>query len=204
MEFDFTTLPRMARGKLLNATVVPRPIAWVVTRQPGGGTNAAPFSFANVVSTEPSLLCIGMAARDGGDKDSLVNIRRSGQFVVNLVSEPMAEAMNHTSIDFPTEVDELAHFGIATQPSSRIDPPRIAGSPVAMECETYQLVELPGSGAVVIGRVLAMHIQDDMMLDAERHYVDTPKLRLIARMHGRGWYARTSDLFDLPRPPEAR
>jgi flavin reductase (DIM6/NTAB) family NADH-FMN oxidoreductase RutF len=185
MEFDFTTLPRMARGKLLNATVVPRPIAWVVTRQPGGGTNAAPFSFANVVATEPSLLCIGMAARDGADKDSLANIRRSGQFVVNLVSESMAEAMNHTSIDFPAEVDELAHFGIA-------------------KCETYQLVELPGSGAVVIGRVLAMHIQDEMMLDAERHYVDTPKLRLIARMHGRGWYARTSDLFDLPRPPEAR
>jgi flavin reductase (DIM6/NTAB) family NADH-FMN oxidoreductase RutF len=203
MEFNFTTLPRMERGKLMNATVVPRPIAWVVTRQPGGGTNAAPFSFSNVVSVEPPLMCIGMAARDGGDKDTLANIRRTGQFVVNMVSEGMAEAMNLTSIDFPAEVDELGHFGIATAPSSRIDPPRIAGSPVAFECETWQLVELPGGGAVVMGKVLAMHIADEMMLDPARHYVDTPRLRLIARLHGAGWYLRSSDIFEMPRPPEA-
>jgi flavin reductase (DIM6/NTAB) family NADH-FMN oxidoreductase RutF len=203
MEYDFTTLPRAARGKLLNATVVPRPIAWVVTRQPGGGTNAAPFSFSNVVSVEPPLLCIGMAVRDGGDKDTLANIRRTGQFVVNMVNEAMAEAMNLTSVDFPAEVDELARFGISTALSSRIDPPRIAGSPVAMECETWQILDLPNGGAVVLGRVLAMHIADEMLIDAERHYVDTPKLKLIARLHGAGWYARTSDVFEMPRPPEA-
>jgi flavin reductase (DIM6/NTAB) family NADH-FMN oxidoreductase RutF len=201
MEFDFTTLPREARAKLLSSSVVPRPIAWVVTRQPGGGTNAAPFSFFNVVATEPPLLCIGMAARAGDDKDTLANIRRTGQFVVNLVSTAVVEAMNQTSADFGPGVDELARFGIATAASSRVDPPRIADSPVAMECETHHLLELEGGGAVVLGRVLAMHIADAMMLDPARHYVDTPRLGLIGRMHGGGWYARTGDLFEVPRPP---
>lgn len=203
MEFDFTTLPRTERGKLLTATVVPRPIAWVVTRQPGGGTNGAPFSFFNVVSAEPPLLCIGMAAREGGDKDTLASIRRTGQFVVNMVSEAMAGAMNLTSTDFPSEVDELARFGIATAPSSRVDPPRIAGSPVAFECETWRLLDLPAGGAVVMGRVLAMHVADALMLDPARHHVDTPGLRLVGRLHGAGWYCRAGDLFEMPRPPDA-
>ncbi|WP_372622165.1 flavin reductase family protein [Falsiroseomonas sp.] len=202
MEFDFADLPREARSKLLHSTIVPRPIAWVVTRHAHGGTNAAPFSFFNVVSTEPPLLCIGMAARTDGDKDTLANIRRSGQFVVNLVPMAMAEAMNQTSAEFGPEVDELARCGLATQPSSNVDPPRIAGSPVAMECETFRLVDLDQGGAVVLGRVLAMHLAEEMLLDPARQYVDTPRLGLIGRMHGGGWYARTTDLFEMPRPPK--
>ncbi|HEV7263529.1 MAG TPA: flavin reductase family protein [Falsiroseomonas sp.] len=202
MEFDFATLPREARGKLLHSTIVPRPIAWVVTRHAEGAANAAPFSFFNVVSTEPPLLCIGMAARTGEDKDTLANIRRSGQFVVNLVPIEMAEAMNQTSTEFGPEVDELARFGLATLPSTKVDPPRVAGSPVAMECETFSLVELDQGGAVVLGRVLAMHVAEAVLLDATRHYVDTPSLGLIGRMHGGGWYARTTDLFEMPRPPK--
>jgi flavin reductase (DIM6/NTAB) family NADH-FMN oxidoreductase RutF len=201
MEFDFATLPREARGKLLNSTIVPRPIAWVVTRHANGAANAAPFSFFNVVSTEPPLLCIGMAARSGGDKDTLANIRRSGQFVVNLVAADQAEAMNRTSADYGPDVDELARAGLTAAPSTKVDVPRIAGSPVTMECELFQLVDLDSGDAVVLGRVVAMHIADEMMLDAGRHYVDTPRLGLIGRMHGGGWYLHTREIFEIPRPP---
>jgi flavin reductase (DIM6/NTAB) family NADH-FMN oxidoreductase RutF len=200
MHFDFTALPREARGKLLNATIVPRPIAWVVTLKEDGRSNAAPFSFFNVVSVEPPLLCIGMAARAGSDKDSLANIRRSGQFVVNMVPAALAEAMNQTSAEFGPEVDEIARAGLRTLPSSRVAPPRIEGSPVALECETYHILDLPAGGGVVTGRILAMHLAEDGMLDPARHHVDTPRLGLVGRMGGSG-YLRLTDLFEMPRPP---
>ena len=203
MLFDFTTLPREARAKLLSATVVPRPIAWVVTHHADGRCNAAPFSFFNVVSTEPPLLCIGMASRAGADKDTLANVRREGQFVVNLVSDAMAAAMNETSAEFGSEVDELAHAGLEPVPSVQVRPPRIAGSPVAMECETYRIVDLPAGGAVVLGRVLAMHVADGGMLDPTRHHVDTPALGLVGRMHGSG-YVRPTDFFEMARPPSPK
>jgi flavin reductase (DIM6/NTAB) family NADH-FMN oxidoreductase RutF len=82
-----------------------------------------------------------------------------------------------------------------------VDPPRIADSPVAMECEVFRLVDLDAGGAVVLGRVVAMHVAEEMMLDPARYYVDTPKLGLIGRMHGGGAYLRTTDLFEMPRPP---
>lgn len=203
MLFDFTTLPKEARAKLLSATVVPRPIAWVVTRHADGRRNAAPFSFFNVVSTEPPLLCIGMAARAGADKDSLANVRRDGQFVVNMVSQAMAEAMNQTSAEHGPEVDEMALVGLGEVPSSMVSPPRIAGAPVAFECETYRIVDLPAGGAVVLGRVVAMHVDDAGMLDPARHHVDTPALQLLGRMHGSG-YVRPTDTFEMPRPPNPK
>jgi flavin reductase (DIM6/NTAB) family NADH-FMN oxidoreductase RutF len=201
MIFDFATLSREQRSKLLLSSVVPRPIAWVVTRHESGATNAAPFSFFNLVSSEPPILCLGVAPRSGADKDTAANIRRTGQFVVNLVSEAMAEKMNLTSVDHGPEIDELAEAGLTAIPSLHVDPPRIAGSPVAMECELFRTVDLGTGQAVLLGRVLAMHIDDEAVLDAERCYLDTPKLALIARMHGRGWYVRTTDRFEMPRPP---
>jgi flavin reductase (DIM6/NTAB) family NADH-FMN oxidoreductase RutF len=119
---------------------------------------------------------------------------------VNLVSEANTEAMNITAIEFDSSVNEIEQAGLTTLPSVRVKPPRIAESPVAMECELMQIVDLGESG-LVLGRVLAMHIHDEMVMDAAKHYIDTPKLKLIGRMHGRGWYARTSDLFDAPRIP---
>ncbi len=200
MLFDFTALPKDARAKLLSATIVPRPIAWVVTRHADGRCNAAPFSFFNVVSTEPPLLCIGMAARLGEDKDSLANVRRDRQFVVNMVSQAMAEAMNQTSAEHGPEVDEMALVGLGQVVSTKVSPPRIAGAPVAFECEVYRIVDLPAGGAVVLGRVLAMHVDDAGMLDPARHHVDTPALKLLGRMHGSG-YVRPTDTFEMPRPP---
>jgi flavin reductase (DIM6/NTAB) family NADH-FMN oxidoreductase RutF len=120
---------------------------------------------------------------------------------VNLVSEDNASAMNITAIDFDCGVNELAQAGLTTLPSVRVKPPRIAESPVAMECELMQIVDLGSSNGLVLGRVVAMHVRDEFVLDAEKHYIDTPNLKLLGRMHGRGWYARTSDLFDMPRIP---
>jgi len=200
MLFDFSDLPPKERYKLLLATVVPRPIAWVVTHNGDGSLNAAPFSFFNAFSGEPPVVGIGMASHEPGrPKDSRVNIKRTGQFVVNLVSEENARKMNVTAIGFDYGVEELTEAGLTTLPSVRVRPPRIAESPVAMECELLQIVELGPDAGLVLGRVLAMHVRDGAVLDAEKHYVDTPGLKLIGRMHGAGWYARTSDLFEMPR-----
>ena len=199
MQFDFDALAERDRYKLLVSTVVPRPIAWVVTQSAAGLVNAAPYSFFNAMSGDPPLLAVSIEGRAGERKDTAVNIRASGQFVVNLVSDALSAAMVVTAIDFDPTVSEVAEARLATLPSIKIAPPRIAGSPVAFECELSQTVELPGNRDLVLGRVVMMHIADDAVIDAARCYVDTPKLGLVGRMHGGGWYARTSDLFEVPR-----
>lgn len=202
MLFDFETLSTQERYKLLVSTVVPRPIAWVVTQDLGGRLNAAPYSFFNVFSADPPVVVFGIGGRKPGDtKDTGQNIRETGQFTVCLVNQETAKPMNITAIDFPPEVDELAEAGLTTLPSTRVKPPRIAESPVAMECERFMIIELNTDRALVLGRVVAMHVRDDCVLDAARCYIDTPKLDLIGRLHGGGWYTRTSDSFELPRIP---
>lgn len=186
--------------KLLVSTVVPRPIAWVTTRDIDGTVNAAPFSFFNAVSGNPPVVAIGIGGRAPGDvKDTGGNIRRTGEFVVNLVSNALAEKMNVTAIDFGKDVNELAESGLTTAPSSKVKPPRIAESPVSFECERLVIVEVGVDRAVILGKVIAIHVADQFVLDAAKCYVDTPNLELIGRMHGRGWYARTTDRFDMPR-----
>lgn len=201
MLFDFANIPPKECYKLLVSTITPRPIAWVVSQDAKGVINAAPFSFFNAFAGDPPVVGIGIGSRRPGQaKDSRANIRETGQFVVNLVAEENAEQMNITAIDFDPGVDELAMAGLNPAASVRVKPPRIAESPVAMECELMQIVDLGESG-LVLGRVVAMHVRDNLVIDAEKHYIDTPNLNLIGRMHGTGWYARTSDLFDLPRIP---
>src|SRR5260370_15406917 len=107
--------------------------------------------------------------------------------------------MNVTAVDFPPDIDELAEAGLTTIPSTKVKPPRIAESPVAFECERLMTIELNIDRALVIGRVLALHVRDDCVMDQQRCYIDTPKLELIGRMHGAGWYARTTDRFEMPR-----
>ncbi len=200
MLFDFATLDANNRYKLLVSTIVPRPIAWVVTLDAQGRRNAAPYSFFNAFSGDPPVICIGIGGRGPGEiKDTGANIRNSGEFVVNLVSAENAEQMNITAIEFGPDVDELTEAGLSTLPSVKVKPPRIKESPVALECERFTTLEIGNERALVLGRVLAMHIRDDAVLDAQKCYVDTPKLDLIGRMHGRGWYARTTDRFELPR-----
>ena len=204
MLFDFADLSAKDRYKLIVSTVVPRPIAWVVTQSAAGLVNAAPYSFFNAVAGDPPLLVVSVDGRgDGSRKDTAVNIRQSGQFVVNLVSDAVAHGMVVTAIDFAPDVSEVAEARLTTTPSVLVKPPRIAESPVAFECELYQIVELPQCRDLVIGRILCMHVADEAVQDAERCYIDTPKLDLVGRMHGGGWYSRTRDRFEIPRIPVA-
>lgn len=211
MYFELDRLSEKNRYKLLVATVVPRPIALVVTCDATGSTNAAPFSWFNTVSSEPPVVVLGIATRlpearrHGGaeEKDTLANIKASGEFVINLVSEAIAAQCNVTEGDYAPATDELAQAGLHTLPSQMVRPPRIAESPVALECRLMQIVPLSPTSAVVLGKVLALHIDDDCLLDAERCYVDTPKLRLVGRMHASGWYAKTQDLFHLNKLDDA-
>ena len=199
MFFDFAALSAKDQYKLLLSTVVPRPIAWVVSQGADGHLNAAPFSFFNAFAVNPPVVGIGVGSHDPGrPKDTRRNIAETKQFVVNLVSEEMAESMNITAIEFGPGTSELSEAELETIPSVCVKPPRIAGSPVSMECELMQIVELGESG-LVLGRVVAMHVHDEFVLDPAKRYIDTPKLRLIGRMHGSGWYARTSDLFEMNR-----
>lgn len=202
MLFDFDKLPPQQRYKLLVSTVVPRPIAWVVTQDTAGQLNAAPFSFFNVLGEDPPTVIISIGGRKPGDaKDTGNNIRETGEFVVNLVGYDNARQMVETAIDFDHGIDELAEAGLTTVASTRVKPPRIAESPVAMECEKLMTIELGVRRVLVLGKVLAMHVRDDCVLDANRNYIDTAKLDLIGRMHGAGWYGRLSDRFEIPRIP---
>ncbi|HVY14461.1 MAG TPA: flavin reductase family protein [Rhodopila sp.] len=200
MIFDFSATASRDIYKLLVSTVQPRPIAWVTTQDVDGTINAAPFSFFNAVSGDPPVVAIGIGGRGPGDvKDTGGNIRRTGQFVVNLVSHELAEQMNITAIDFPKGVDELKEAKLTTTPSVHVKPPRITEAPVALECERLVIVDVGVDRSVVLGKVVAIYVRDDCVLDAERCYIDTPKLDLIGRMHGAGWYSRVTDRFEMPR-----
>ena len=134
-----------------------------------------PFRFSTYFRAIRRSSAIGIGNRKPGQaKDSRANIRETGEFVVNLVAESNAEAMNITGIEFDSSVDELEQAGLTPAPSVRVKPPRIAESPVAMECELMQIVDLGESG-LVLGRVLAMHVHDEFVLDAAKYYIDTPE-----------------------------
>ena len=209
MLFDFAALSPDNRYKLLVATIVPRPIAWITSLDAEGGLNAEPFSFFNALVGDPPIVGIGIGGRHAGRaagrwKDSAANIRARGEFVVNLVPYALREAMNVTAIEFDATVDEVAEAGLETLPSTKVAPPRLAASPVSLECERFVILEVAVDRTIVLGRVVAMHVRDDAVLDPERCHIDTPKLDLIGRMHGGGWYARATDRFEMPRIPVAK
>lgn len=198
MEFDFARLAQSERYKILAAVVVPRPIAWVTTIDPAGLVNVAPFSFFNAMGSEPPIVALGISRRPGGEaKNTFRNISETGEFVVNLVTYAARESMNHTAAEHPPGVSELEAVGLESTPSVAVRPPRLALSPVHLECRRAAIVEV-GRNRVVIGEVLHAHVADEYY-DRVRGHVATDRLDLIARMHGRGWYARTTDLFDMPR-----
>jgi flavin reductase (DIM6/NTAB) family NADH-FMN oxidoreductase RutF len=197
MQFDFDGMAPLERYKLLLATVLPRPIAWITTRDPNGAINAAPFSFFNVFGSDPATVGVGIGSKGPGEpKDTRANIRLNEEFVVNLVSFQLAEDMRITSIAFPRGVEEPKEAGLALVPCERVSVPRIVAAPVSMECSFMQEVRL-GSFSLVLGKILFMHVRDDAVRDAERLHIDAEKLDLIGRMEG-GWYTRTQDRFEMP------
>jgi flavin reductase (DIM6/NTAB) family NADH-FMN oxidoreductase RutF len=202
VEFDLRALAPPESYRLLISVVVPRPIAWVTTVNENDTVNAAPFSFFNLLGSDPPIVALGIAARDkssgsGGPKDTLANIEARGEFVVGLVTEELAPAVNVTGVSFPSGEDELAAAGVATVPSLAVRPPRIAASPVALECRLAQVVAL-GNNRIVLGEVVHLHIADPFYDPATRR-VRTDALGLVARMHGSSVYVRTTDRFEVPR-----
>ncbi len=200
MLFDFATIASADRYRLLASSVLPRPIAWVVSQDATQRLNAAPFSFFNVFASDPATIILGVGARaDGTAKDTTRNIRDTGEFVVNLVGHDNLRAMTVTAIDFEPGVDELVKAGLSTLPSVKVGPPRIAESPAALECRRSMMIDLKAGRTLIIGEVLAMHVRDDCVLDAARCRIDSPRLDLMGRMHGEGWYVRTTALEEMPR-----
>ena len=187
--------------KLMIGMIVPRPIAFVSTLDAQGIRNLAPFSYFTGCSTNPPVVCFCAAVRSGPRplKDTLINIRATGEFVVNIVSEDFAEKMNATSVEAPPEIDEFALAGLTPLPSELVKPPRVAESRIHMECRLRQIVQVsdkPGGGNLILGDVLRFHILEDL-LDGSK--IDADKLRAIGRMGGPS-YCRTHDRFQMSRP----
>lgn len=200
MYWDMDAVAEPIAYKLLAATIMPRPIAWVVTADREGNLNAAPYSFFNAMGSEPPTIVLGIQSDPGrGFKDTAANIHATGEFLINLVPEEMVQAMNITALDAPTGLNELEIAGLETLPSTHIRPPRIKGSPVAFECKLLTSVVTGPHQTVVIGRVKAVHIEDRFVKNPERAHIDTPALHLVGRSFG-STYVRTQDTFELARP----
>jgi flavin reductase (DIM6/NTAB) family NADH-FMN oxidoreductase RutF len=197
MDFDFTQLDATGRYKLLTGLVVPRPIAWVTTLNLDNSVNAAPFSFFNAMGSDPPLVALSIGNHPDRPKDTATNIERTGQFVVNLVNESLASAMNLTAAEFPPGISEVTAAGLQTTPSLHIAPPRLADVPGGLECTLHSVINI-GNNRIILGEVLAAFVQDSLVVDTSRQLV-TDKLGLIGRMGGRGGYTTTKDLFEMPR-----
>lgn len=201
MHWDMRTLGARDAYKLLGSCIVPRPIAWVSSQSSDGIDNLAPFSFFNAVGNDPPVVVIGLVkAADRELKDTASNIRATGEFVINLVSEHDAQRMNQTSSNLPPEGDEAVAAGIEMLPSLAVRPMRVASAPAAFECRTLHYIETGPSQIAVLGEVLMCHVQDRFITDPERIHLDIEGMQLIARMHGAGWYSRQTDLFEMLRP----
>ncbi len=200
MEFDFEQPLHADRAyPLLASVVVPRPIALVTTLGPDGVVNAAPFSFFNLLGADPPILAIAPGDRnDGTPKDTARNIRLQHEFVVNVVDEAMAEAMNRTAATLPYGVSELESSGLTVLPSSLVKAPRIAESPASMECTEWGTLQI-GDNRVVIGLIKRLHVRDEHV-DVEKLRIRSESLRLIGRMAVPHWYCRTTDQFEMRRP----
>jgi flavin reductase (DIM6/NTAB) family NADH-FMN oxidoreductase RutF len=201
MIIDVSTADVVSVYKALVGVVNPRPIAWVTTIDAEGRVNLAPFSFFNAFGANPPVVVFSPTnRRDGSKKDTLLNLTAVPEFVLNAAVEDLAAPMNATAKELPRGQSEAQFAGLALEPSIKVRPPRVAASPVHLECWVRQIIPI-GEGAIaanlVIGEVLLMHI-DDAVLDPAGH-VDPRKLRTIARLGG-DFYCRSTDLFEMERP----
>jgi flavin reductase (DIM6/NTAB) family NADH-FMN oxidoreductase RutF len=193
VDFNFADLPTKDRYKLLVGAIVPRPIAWVSTLNENASVNLAPFSAFNYMGDDPGVI----AFSPHPSKHTFQNVEREGEFVVNLVTHALSEAMNVTAIDFPAGVSELEHIGVTTAPSIQIRTPRVNESPVNLECRVHTIVPI-GNTRVVVAQVLHYHIKDEF-LNREKMYVNTLELDLIGRFGGTSQYVTMRESFSVPR-----
>jgi flavin reductase (DIM6/NTAB) family NADH-FMN oxidoreductase RutF len=189
--------------KIMIGSIVPRPIGWISTVDLDGLANLAPFSFFNIAGANPPhlIFCPMVRGSDGMRKDTYNNIKETGEFVANIVTESLAEAMNITSTEFPPGVDEFAASGLTPAPSVAVRPPRVAESPIHYECRLTHMIDLsdlPGTSSVIIGRVVHLHVDDSLLIGGDK--IDLLKLQPIGRLAGSA-YCRVTDLFEMVRPP---
>ena len=200
MEFSADTLSKRDVYKLMTGAIVPRPIGWISSLDADGRPNLAPFSYFNAVSADPpTLMFSGGAHAPDRRKDTVYNVEARGEFVVNVVTESLANAMNATAIVAPPEFDEFAYAGLTAAPSAVVAPPRVAESPIHFECEVahiYRVREGEDASSVVFGRIVHIHVVDEL-LDGTR--IDAAKLRPLARLGG-PTYAGLAEIFALERP----
>lgn len=198
MEIDFSALAPRDRYKLLVGFVIPRPIAFITTVGADGVTNAAPFSFFNVFGEDPALVILGFDRRpDGALKDTVRNILDRGEFVVNMVDDGLAVAMNECAVDFPSDVDELTVAGLTSEKSQVVAPPRIAESPASFECRLIETIQFKPHRTLVLGEVLWMRAKDAVLDPKTLRVIDDaycPVGRLYADL-----YARQTERFSLVR-----
>lgn len=201
MELDLENRHADRAFAVLSGLVAPRPIALVTTLSPEGKVNAAPFSFFNVFGDEPPMLAFAPGDRaDGTPKDTALNIRATHEFVVNLVDEKIAEAMNQCAAPLPYGENELLRAGLTAAPSSAVKPPRIAEAPASLECVEWGTLHV-GANRLVIGIVKRVHVREGI-LDPDTQRVRSAEYRPVGRMQGPHWYCRTRDLFEMIRPTE--
>ncbi|MDF1486329.1 flavin reductase family protein [Ramlibacter sp. H39-3-26] len=201
MHLDFDTLTEYQRYKLMASLIVPRPIALVTTLGPTGVANAAPFSMFNMLGEEPPIVMVSInRLQDGGLKDTAGNIARSGEFVVHLCDEAMAQQMHRCGDRLPPDVSELAATGLTPLPSLRVAPPRIAEAPVAFECRLWETLET-ASRQIFIGRVLCLHARDGL-IDTAAWRVRLQDYHPVGRF-GASYYVTTRDRFAIDAAPGA-
>lgn len=206
--FDLAELDMRARARLLEGLIYPRPIAWISTEAPDGRRNLAPFSFFNLFSPAPPTIVVAPGTRplttDGAryaDKDTLANIRATGELVVSLISEALVEQANATSADVGPAEDEWLLAGVTQRAADDVRPPLVAESPASLECRVLQVVDLDYRGsrtnALVVARVTRCHVVDGVLDELGR--ADPAQLRLVGRIGGPRW-CRTTDWIELERP----
>ncbi len=200
MKIDLAKMEFWDCHELMVSAVLPRPIAFISTVGPDGVYNLAPFSYAIPIALRPALVGVSISRkRDGQKKDTVVNIEYSKDFVWNVVTETLAKQMNQSAKEYPNHIDEFKEVGLTAIPSDLVKSPRVAESPVNMECRLVQVLEFgeaPRQSSFIIGEVVRVHVKDEMW---SKDSVVAQKLKAIGRM-GKDDYCRTLDIFEMKRP----
>lgn len=203
MEINPNSLPHTSMYKFMIGSILPRPIGWISTMNTEGQPNLAPYSFFNAVCAKPPtvLFCPGVRGVDGNQKDTMRNIRENGEFVVNIVTAKLAEAMVKTATELPQTINEFEYAGLKTAPSVVVKPPRVLESPIHFECKVTHMIEIsdqPGGGSVVIGEVVHLHVHESVLIGKDK--IDLEQLQPVGRLAGAS-YAQVREVFDIMREP---
>lgn len=197
MEIHLDRIKPEEQYKLVMGLVVPRPIGWVSTADKAGNHNVAPYSFFNLMSGVPGIVVLGINHRPGGPKDTYSNVEDTGEFVCNVVSAGLAEAMNLSSLESPSEIDEFDLTGLTPVPSLKVKAPRVKEAPAHLECRLQQMVSITATRKIIIGEVV--HVQVDDAIVGPTYRIDQTKLDAVGRMGG-NFYTHTREIFVMERP----